>query len=685
MACFKLTSQTTVICPISSAPVQRAVRRFVRDCKMTLASSDLPGGHIELCRTAMEPEKFEILFPSPSFMQIQASDDLGFIYALLYISAHFLGIQPFWFWCGQCFEKRPCAEIPIQRYTAPGHRVRLRGWFLNDEVLLMGWKPNGDDTLAWEMALEALLRCGGNIVIPGTGENARRFSPLAREMGLWITHHHAEPLGARMFKSAYPDLPASYLAHSNLFWNLWREAVVEQKDEKVLWALGFRGQGDVPFWENDPQYATDTARGALIGEIIAKQKALVKEYVKEPLFCVNLYGEVLELYRKGCLQLPEDVMPVWADNGYGKMVTRRQGNHNPRLPSLPDSDGKEHGMYYHLSFYDLQAANHVTMFPNSMEFVERELSQAYAQGIRALWMLNVSNVKPHLYPIDFLRNQWGNRPFSAQQHLENFLDQYYFRPNAKDISPACRRGLAGAYHAYAEACIPYGCQEDEHAGEQFTNYTTRVLACHIMQGCGEIAADSLRWAAPYSTVQEQLDWYANLCRTAQPKWTELESQLVKLAEILPESGRAFLNDTLLLSVKIHTACTRGALLFCEAAQLGLQKEYWKAFVKSGDAARQYRAADLAMRSAEKGIWKGFYENECLTDIKYTAYILETLMQHYRLLGDGPHFYGWQRKVLYSKEEQDVVLITNLENHLTSQALYEMYKRKSPLPEHSERE
>ena len=46
------------------------------------------------------------------------------------------------------------------------------------------------------------------------------------------------------------------------------------------------------------------------------------------------------------------------DNGFGKMVSRRQGNHNPRILALPEKNsGKKHGIYYHASFYDLQAAS----------------------------------------------------------------------------------------------------------------------------------------------------------------------------------------------------------------------------------------------------------------------------------------------------------------------------------------
>ena len=57
------------------------------------------------------------------------------------------------------------------------------------------------------------------------------------------------------------------------------------------------------------------------------------------------------------------------------------------------------GTYYHVSFYDLQAANHITMLPNSMEFVEKELNDAMDHGITDLWVINASNIKPHVYPL----------------------------------------------------------------------------------------------------------------------------------------------------------------------------------------------------------------------------------------------------------------------------------------------
>ncbi|MFQ9619823.1 MAG: hypothetical protein ACLRZF_09990 [Waltera sp.] len=89
----------------------------------------------------------------------------------------------------------------------------------------------------------------------------------------------------------------------------------------------------------------------------------------------------------------------------------------------------------------------------------------------------------------------------------------------------------------------------------------------------------------------------------------------------------------------------------------------------GNAAEAFEAADSAMRDREHGKWKDFYANDCLTDVKETAYCLKRLMGYMRNLGDGPDFYKWQREVTYSENDCKVVLITNMENHMTDWELY----------------
>lgn len=125
----------------------------------------------------------------------------------------------------------------------------------------------------------------------------------------------------------------------------------------------------------------------------------------------------MELYQQGCLDLPDEVIKIWADNGFGKMVSRRQGNSNPRVKALPpQGDTGAHGLYYHASFYDLQAASHITMLPNSTEFVCEELTNALRHGVDDYWLINCSNVKPHAYLLDYIAQLWQNGTADPEGH-----------------------------------------------------------------------------------------------------------------------------------------------------------------------------------------------------------------------------------------------------------------------------
>ncbi|MBE5832730.1 MAG: hypothetical protein E7306_13455, partial [Butyrivibrio sp.] len=390
---MQININTQITGDIKETPVQKAVEALKRDIKNTGSECAEPGLEIKLVLTNPNlvannaaSETFTI-DRSPGELTITSGSSLGLIYGIYHISRIFLNVQPFWFWNEQEFVKEREHEVPKDyHYESRPAKVRFRGWFINDEVLFDGWREKVGENFPWEMAFEALLRCGGNMTIPGTDHNSHKYKKLANSYGLWITHHHAEPLGAQMFARAYPDLEASFDKHPDLFRKLWKQAIEDQKDCHVIWNLGFRGQGDRPFWADDPTYDTPQARGKLMSDLILEQYKLVKEADECAVCCTNLYGETMELYRDGYLTFPEDVIKIWADNGFGKMVSRRQNNHNPRVYALPkDGDNSAHGIYYHASFYDLQAAAMMTMLPNSAEFVVKELADVYAHNVNDFW------------------------------------------------------------------------------------------------------------------------------------------------------------------------------------------------------------------------------------------------------------------------------------------------------------
>lgn len=676
-----ILSDSTAIIGAKAGAVCQAAYNIKRDLDKVFKKNGRSGGNIVLWDVSaadgqsLPPECF-CLSVSDGQLLVCAADDLGFIYGLYEISRSLLGVRDFWFWNDQRFEKMDEIVVPEDYcFCSKPAAVKNRGWFINDEVLIHGWRVNCRVEEPWEMAFEALLRCGGNMVIPGTDRNAERYRELAASMGIAITHHHAEPLGAEMFTRAYPSLIPSYAQYPEKFQKLWQEAIERQKGMGVVWNLGFRGQGDRPFWDDDPAYATGEARGELVSSLIKIQYDMVKKAYPEAVCCTNLYGETMELYNDGYLELPEDVIKIWADNGYGKMVTRRQGNHNPRVSALPKARGGQngsHGIYYHVSFYDLQAANHITMLQNSADFVRTELKQVLGLGMDDYWIVNCSNIKPHVYFLDLIASMWRDSDVDVAEHRRRYAALYYGESFADLVAESIRE--------YSDYAPVYGPNSDDHAGEQYANHVARVLISQFMRDKNE-RCEELAWATHKTDLRGQIGEYRNICERAVSGYEEYAARCEAVAAQMFRDGKAsadareLYRDSLLLQSGIHLHCYTGACHVCRSLLLAMDQDYKRAFYEAGVARSQYLKANQAMRDREHGKWHNFYENECLTDVKQTAWVLAGLMSYLRNLGDGPHFYEWQKEFLYPEKDRRIMLILNMENHMEDQKLFELMEEK----------
>lgn len=662
---FSLNRNTKIEYEITTAPVLSAIEILKRDLKKSFIHGNLPETKIKLIEVPeMQEEKFEINVDSQ--MTVLASDNLGFVYGLLFISKNFLGIRPFWFWMDQKIEQKNQLFIKVGNYKSPDYAVKYRGWFFNDEVLLTHWKIDNDGVEPWRMAYEALLRCGGNMVIPGTDKVGIKNRRLASDMGLWITHHHAEPLGAEMFARAYPEKRPVYDENKELFLTLWEEAVLAQKDKNVIYALGFRGQGDCPFWSDDTgeKYNTDEKRGKLISQLLVLQKEIVKKHVKNPVFCTNLYGEIMELYEKGFINIDEDVIRIYADNGYGKMVTRRRDNHTVRVVALPKTKKEKelkNGIYYHVSFYDLQAANHMTMLPNSVDFVNRELNEVKEKGAMTYWIVNCSNVRPHVYYLDAVAKKWQGIEISDKGHSIEFAKEYY--ENNEEI--------AGCYEIHADMMAKYGSEEDEHAGEQLYTEHVRSIVTHLVRNRKDPLV-SLKWLTGNVTLEEQLNILEKIADEYHNQ-LELYYMKCKVVESHLEDKKLLFSSTLLLDVQIHLYGIKGLKTAMQAFQKYMKESYKEAFLLFGDAATYYESARKIMRNSEYGVWKGFYENDCFADFEHTAFMLWKMMGVVREFGDNVRHDEWYRDVMYKPEDRYIYTQLVLDKHMTDRELYEVMK------------
>lgn len=663
---FLLNYNTQIKSDINTKPVVNAVKMLERDIEKSFKPTDENANAIVLKKAeSMAEESYKITVADE--ITVTAADNLGFVYGLLNISEKYLGIKPFWFWLDQKIEKKNEVVIEECEYKSVPMAVRFRGWFFNDEVLMLKWKINGDEKEPWRMAFEALLRCGGNMTIPGTDKNARLNRQLASDMGLWITHHHAEPLGAEMFARAYPEVDANFTERPEMFYKLWEDAVEEQKDYNVVWNLCFRGQGDCPFWSSDTtgEFNTPAKRGAHISNMIKKQCDMVRKHVKNPVFCTNLYGEIMELYEDGYIDLDESIIKVQADNGYGRMVTRRRDNHNPRVSSMPVKEGGCQGIYYHVSFYDLQAANHITMLPNSVNFVNNELNEVLANDGNDFWVINCSNVKPHAYYLDAVRKKWLGREIDNESHSKEFSADYY--GDSADV--------ANALSEYAQSTVAFGEHDDEHAGEQFYTENVRIIANSIVR-CDSNPTDKLNWiVGKDGTIYDQTRKITAIAEKDIEKINKYYDLCKNVSAKLTGDTKKLYDETILIQSAIHYYCANGMLTYGKAIAELEKRNYVKAFVLAGDSALLFDKAESIMRGSENGVWVGFYFNDCFADIKHTAYMVRKTMGTIREFGDNSRHDKWYREFVYSPEDRNVMLLLVTDNHMTDEEIYKAMKEK----------
>ena len=662
---FILNANTVISYEGNMPAVINAVNILKRDIAKKFIPSQEKSTEIVLTeKSGMEEEAY--IVDVAEKITIYAADELGFVYGLLYISEKFLGIQPFWFWLDQKIETTDKIEVEYGTHNSVKPIIKYRGWFVNDEVLIMKWNIGGDSVEPWRMVFEALLRCGGNMVIPGTDKNSKIYNKVAAEMGLWITHHHAEPLGAEMFTRVYPDMQPNYTETPELFEKIWEDGVITQKDYKVIWSIGFRGQGDYPFWGADTSGRFDTSekRGKLISEVMELQKQIVLKYVKNPIFCTNLYGEIMELYEEGYIDISDDVIKISADNGYGKMVTRRRDNHTVRISSLPKTSVAHGGIYYHASFYDLQAANHMTMFPNSIDFVNEELSEVIEKKAIDYWIINCSNVRPHAYCLDAIRKKWYGEEISDARHSVEFADTYYNGNTA----------VAEAFREYHKAMIPYGQEADEHVGEQFYTENIRIIVHSFYNGKTE-GANGLKWLVGMHPLEEQVKQFAGLCRNNLDQITAFYDKCIAISNSITGEEKRLFDTTLLLHTAIHYYCTKGVIAFEEGYCECVANNFRDSFMHFGDSAALFKKANELMRESEYEVWQGYYFNDCFADIKHTAYMVEKMMSYVRERGDNIRHDMWYREAVYAPEDRRILTLLVNDNHMTDWELYEAFKRK----------
>jgi hypothetical protein len=327
---------------------------------------------------------------------IAGSDKRGTIFGMFDLSAE-IGVSPWHWWADVPVQRRSDVFILPGRHTRGEPKVKYRGIFINDEApALAGWmgeKFGGCNSKFYAHVFELILRLKGNYLWPAMWGRAiyddDPESPrLADEYGIVIGMSHHEPMmRSHVEWERYGEGAWNYQTNEDRLRAFWRQGIERMGAFESVVTVGMRGDGDEPMSEG--------ANIALLERIIADQREIIGETTGRPPAEVPqmwaLYKEVQEYYDRG-MRVPDDVMLLLCDDNWGNIR---------KLPKPGDpSRAGGYGVYYHFDYVG-GPRNYKWLNTNPLPRIWEQMNLAYRYGADRLWIVNVGDIKPMEFPIDF--------------------------------------------------------------------------------------------------------------------------------------------------------------------------------------------------------------------------------------------------------------------------------------------
>jgi hypothetical protein len=338
---------------------------------------------------------------------IAGSDKRGAIYGVYDLSEQ-IGVSPWYWWADVPVTHKDALFVKPGRFIQGEPAIKYRGIFLNDEApALSGWtreKFGGFNHDFYVKVFELLLRLKGNYLWPAMwGSAFNEDDPLnpklADEYGIVMgTSHHEPMLRAQQEWKRHGKGPWNYATNPDVLRAFWDQGIERNKAYESIVTLGMRGDGDMPMDANGGMEGNK----ALLERIVADQRAIIAQRMGPDISKVPqdwaLYKEVQDYYDAG-MRVPDDVTLLWCDDNWGNLR---------RLPTAEErkrSGGA--GIYYHFDYVG-GPRNYKWLNTNPIAKVWEQMNLAYAYDARRIWIVNVGDLKPMEFPIEyFLSLAWN--------------------------------------------------------------------------------------------------------------------------------------------------------------------------------------------------------------------------------------------------------------------------------------
>ena len=457
-----------------------------------------------------------LIITEPQRLTIAGADKRGTIYGIYTLSEQ-IGVSPWSWWADVPVSHQSNISLPLGITTQGCPKVKYRGIFINDEWPAFGsWcmgKFGGVNSKVYEHIFELLLRLKANFMWPAMWASAfydddPANGPLANEMGIIMGTSHHEPMALAQQDWKRRGTGAwNYKTNAAGLEKFWRTGIERCKDWETVVTVGMRGDGDEPMGAS--------TEIALLSKIVKRQRQIIadvtgKKADQTPQVWA-LYKEVLDYYEKG-MKVPDDVTLLLCDDNWGNV--RRL----PDLNAKPRKGG--YGMYYHVDYVG-DPRNYKWLNVSQVERIWDQMQLCYQHDIRQLWILNVGDLKPMEYPIQFFLDlAWNPDAIKASDihnHTVRFCQTQFGPDNAEHIASLI---------------------------ERYTKYNSRRTP--------EMLSDQTFSLDNYNEWQRVRDDYRNL-----------ESEAMRTAYLLPKAMKDAFDQLVLFPI---TACANLYDLYYSVAQ-----------------------------------------------------------------------------------------------------------------------
>ncbi len=364
---------------------------------------------------------------------IAGSDKRGTIYGMFDVSKA-IGVSPWYWWADVAVKKKENIYIKPGVYLSSEPKVKYRGIFINDEApALSGWSMEKYGTVQfnhklYEHVFELILRLKGNFLWPAMwGRSFYDDDPmnpvLAEEYGIVISTSHHEPMmRAHVEWERYGSGDWNYATNEENLREFWKKGIKRMGDNESVVTLAMRGDGD--------EAMSEGANIDLLQKIVNDQREIISEVTGKPLTETPqvwaLYKEVQEYYDKG-MRVPDDVTLLLCDDNWGNIR---------KLPLLDKEREGGYGIYYHYDYVG-GPRNYKWINTTQIERVWEQMHLAYEYGANRIWIVNVGDIKPMEFPIDFILDYaWNPEAISAEQlpdYYTNWAGEQFGEKYAEEI------------------------------------------------------------------------------------------------------------------------------------------------------------------------------------------------------------------------------------------------------------